>query len=82
MNQFLGLKNIDSIRSSKKGMSVQDREALVKLNSSVRLIYGHYEVRMLWKHESPWLPNNRMTAVARLRFLKRRLCAGEQLCCK
>ena len=66
-----------SRRSSKKGMSVQDREALDKLNSSVRLIDGHYEVGMLWKHESPWLPNNRMTAVARLHSLKRRLGADE-----
>ena len=82
MNQFLGLENIDSTSSSRKGMSVQDREALGKLNSSVRLVDGHYEVGMLWKHENPWLPNNRMTAVARLRSLRRRLSADEQLCCK
>ena len=82
MNQFLGLENTDSISSSRKGMSVQDREALGKLNSSVRLVDGHYEVGMLWKHENPWLPNNRMTAVARLRSLRRRLSADEQLCCK
>ena len=82
MSQFLGLENIDSISSSRKGMSVQDREALGKLNSSVRLVDGHYEVGMLWKHENPWFPNNRMTAVARLRALKRRLCTDEQLCCK
>lgn len=82
MSQFLGLENIDSISSSRKGMSVQDREALGKLNSSVRLVDGHYEVGMLWKHENPWLPNNRMTAVARLCSLKRRLCTNEQLCCK
>ena len=44
MNQFLGLENIDSTSSSRKGMSVQDREALGKLNSSVRLVDGHYEV--------------------------------------
>ena len=28
MTQFLGLENIDLISSSRKGMSVQDREAL------------------------------------------------------
>ena len=79
---FLDLENIDLISSSRKGMLVQDREALGKLNSSVRLVDGHYEVGMLWKHENPWLPNNRMTAVARLRSLRRRLCADEQLCYK
>ena len=33
------------------------------------VIDGHYEVGMLWKHENPWLLNNRMTAAARLRSL-------------
>ena len=42
MTQFLGLENIDLITSSRKGMSVQDREALGKLKSSVRLVDGHY----------------------------------------
>ena len=81
MSQFLGLENIKSVGSSKKGMSVEDRGALDKLNSSVRVV-GHYEVGMLWKHDSPWLPNTRLTAVARLRSLKRRLCKDEQLYCK
>ena len=79
MCQFLDLENIDSISSSRKEMSVQDREALGKLNRSVRLVDGHYEVGMLWKHKSPWLPNNRMTALARLRSLKRR-CAQMSSC--
>ena len=69
MSQFLGLGSIDSISSSRKRMSVQDREALGKLSSSVCLVDGYYEVRMLWKYENPWLPNNRMTAATRLRSL-------------
>lgn len=36
-------------------MSVQDREALGKLNSSVCLVDGHYEGGMLWKFENPFL---------------------------
>ena len=82
MSQFLGLENIDLISSSKRGISVQERVALGKLNSSVRLVDSHYEVGILWKHENPWLPNNRMTPVARLRSLKRRLCTDKQFCCK
>ena len=73
MTQFLGLENIDLISSSRKGMSVKDREALGKLNSSVRLVDGPYEVGMLWKHENRWLQNNRMATVASLRSLRRRL---------
>lgn len=69
MSKFLGLESIDSISSSRKRMSVQDREALAKLSSSVCLVDGYYEVRMLWRYENPWLPNNRMNAEARLRSL-------------
>ena len=82
MSQFLGLENTDSFIRSKKGMSVQDQEALGKLNSSVRLVDGHCEVGMLRKHKNLGLPNNRMTTVARLGSLKRRLCTDEQLFCK
>ena len=44
MSQFIDLDNIDSISSSRKGMSVQDREELGKLNSSVCQVDDHYEV--------------------------------------
>jgi len=44
MSQFLDLENSDLISSSRKGMSVQDQETLGKLNSSVCLVDGHYEV--------------------------------------
>ena len=81
-SQFLGWENIDLISSSRKGKSVQDQEALSKLNSSVVLVDGHYEVGMLWKHDNLWLPNNRMTAVAKLCSLKRWLYTDDQLCCK
>ena len=63
-------------------MSIQDLEALGKLNSSICQLDGHYEVGMLWKHENPWLSNNRLTAAARLRSPRRRVSADEQFYCK
>ena len=68
MKQFLRLEDIDMNRSSKKGMSVKDQEAKKRMENSVCVVGGHYEVGMLWKSDTPWLPNNRQTAEARLQF--------------
>ena len=54
-------------------MSVEDQEALKRMENSVRVVDGHYEVGMLWKSVTPWLPNNRQMAAARLQSLKRKL---------
>ena len=56
-----------------KGMSVKDKRAMKKLESSTRLVDGQYEVGMLWKIDTPWLPNNRSSSEARLQSLKRKL---------
>ena len=59
MKQFLRLEDINMNRSSKKGMSIEDQEAVKRMGNSVRLLGGHYEVGMLWKSGTPWLPNNK-----------------------
>ena len=68
MKQFLRLEDIDMNRSSKKGMSVKDQEAKKRMENSVCVVGGHYEVGMLWKSDTPWLPNKRQTAEVRLQF--------------
>ena len=73
MKQFLRLEDIDINRSSKKGMSIKDQEALKRMDNSVCVVGGHYEVGMLWKSDTTWLPNNKQTAEARLQSLKRKL---------
>jgi len=73
MKQFLRLEDIDMNRSSKKGMSVEDQEALKRMENSVCVLGGHYEVGMLCKSDTPWLPNNKHMAEAKLQSLKRRL---------
>ena len=77
MKQFLRLEGIDMNRSSKKGMSIKDQEALKIMENSVCVVGGHYEVGMLWKSDTPWLPNNKQTAEARLQSLKSKLKRDE-----
>ena len=79
MKQFLRLEDIDMNRSSKKGMSIKDQEAKKRMENSVCVVGGHYEVGMLWKSDTPWLPNNRQTAEARLQSLKRKLKRDENI---
>ena len=73
MGQFLRLDDIDMNRSSKKAMSVEDQEALKRMENLVRVVDSRYEAGMLWKSVTPWLPNNRQMAEARLQSLKRKL---------
>ena len=79
MKQFLRLEDFEMNRSSKKGMSIKDQEALKRMEKSVCIVGGHYEVGMLWKSDTPWLPNNRQTAEVRLQFLKRKLKRDENI---
>ena len=49
------------------------------MENSVRIVDGHYEVGMLWKSVTPWLPNNREMAEAGLQSLKRKLQRDETI---
>ena len=77
MEQFLILEDVDMNKSSKKGMSDEDRESLHKMKNSVCLVNGHYSVGMLWTNEDPWLPDNRRMVEVRLQSLKRKLKRSE-----
>ena len=47
MKQFLRLEDVGMNRSSKnKGMSIEDEEALKKMENSVCVVDGHYEAGM------------------------------------
>ena len=56
MRRFLRLDDIDMNRSSKKAMSVEYQEALKSMENSVCVVDGHYEIGMLWKSDTPWMP--------------------------
>ena len=57
----------------KECLSVEDRRARSIMDSSVKMVGGHYEIALPWKCDTPYLPNNRSMAERRLQLLKRRL---------
>ena len=62
----------EPMMSTKVAMSVEDRRALTQMESSVKLVNGHYQLGLPWKFKSVSLPNNRDFAMGRLRHLKKR----------
>ena len=58
--------------TSKVAMSVEDQRALTQIESSVKLVNGHYQLGLSWKHNTVNLPNHREFAMGRLRYLKKR----------
>ena len=59
--------------SSKAAMSVEDQRALSQMETSVKLVNGHYQLGLPWRHKSVNLLNNREFAFERLRYLKKKI---------
>ena len=53
-------------------MYVEDRRALTQMEVSVKIVDGHYQQGLPWKHKSLRLPNNREFAMTRLNHLRKR----------
>ena len=60
-------------------LSREDKRALHKMESSVVLKNGHYEIAMPWRNEDPKLPDNRHLAENRLKTLRKRLEKNKDL---
>jgi len=58
--------------SSKVAISGEDQKAPSQMENSVKLVNGHYQLRLPWRHKSGNLPNNREFALRRLRYLRER----------
>ena len=54
------------------GLSVEDKEALASMRSSIKLNDGHYTVSLPRKHSNVTLPNNRQVALRRISHLQKR----------
>ena len=63
----------DKIRDETKSMSVEDKLAMQKMESSISFENGHYRLGLPWRDESSRLPNNMTLAHARLQQLRRKL---------
>ena len=67
-------REFDQVTSdNKRGLSVQDKQALKILEDSLQFVNGHYQMAIPWKSSQTCLPNNRVMAEQRLGYLKRRL---------
>ncbi|XP_068726591.1 uncharacterized protein [Montipora capricornis] len=81
-NQFKRLFDAEfseSLLCSKQAFSVEDHRALSILESSARIVDGHYQFALPWRFQTPCLPRNRSVAARRLKALKRRFLADPVL---
>ena len=72
----------EPFNSAKIAMSVEDRRALIQMESSAKFVDGHYQLGLPWKRKPVTLPNNRGFAMKRLSYLKKRLLRDPSLFCK
>ena len=65
------------------GLSVknsrEDRVAFEKMKASIQLVDNHLQLSLLWREETPKLPDNRKAAEVRSMHLKRRLAKDADL---
>jgi hypothetical protein len=71
--EFCNMEFTDTQDSNRLSLSKEDQRALNIMNGSTKLTEGHYEVALPWRKTAPRLPNNRLMAERRLKFLKKRL---------
>ena len=59
--------------------SREDRLALKIMKDSIKIVSGHFQLPLLWRHKNVFLPDNRAMAEKRLESLKRRFSKDESL---
>ena len=79
VERYFNMDTMDADHGLAKDLSVEDRRARAKLEADARIVDGRYEVPMLWKTDTPWLPDNKPMAERRLASLERKLRKDEGL---
>ena len=79
LERFCQSENAGLIPDCKVSMSVEDKRALAVMESSAKLVDGHYQVALPWRESVPKLPNNRVLAERRLQLLKKRFLQDSEL---
>ena len=59
--------------------SLEDKRALEVMERTLKMVDGHFQVALPWRHDPPFLPNNRIVAERRGFLLKKRLLKDEAL---
>ena len=67
----------DSIVGTRTLPSVEDNKALTKIRESLQRRDGHFQVRLPWRGDPPYLPNDKVMAEQRL--LRKRLSKDKDL---
>jgi len=53
--------------------SLEDERALEIMERTLKMVDGHFQAALPWRHDPPFLPNNRIVAERRGFLLKKRL---------
>ena len=69
----------DSIVGTRTLPSVEDNKALAKIKQSLQRRDGHFQVRLPWREDPLYLPNNKVMAEQRLDLLRKRLSKDKDL---
>ena len=79
LERFWKTENAGLIPDCKVSMSVEDKRALAVMESSAKLVDGHYQLALPWRDPAPKLPNNQVMAERRLQLLKKRFLRDPEL---
>ena len=60
-------------------LSIEDKRALEKMEGSLKMVDGHYQVAMPWCMDLPYLPNNRSMVERRAALLRKHLLRAQDL---
>ena len=66
LEKFWKIENCGVIPDSNVSMSVEDKKALAIMETSAKIMDGHYEIALPWRRQCPQLPNSRCIAERRL----------------
>lgn len=62
LERFWKTDNAGLIPDCKVSMSVEDKRALAVMESSAKLVDGHYQLALPWREQVPNLTNNQIMA--------------------
>ena len=69
----------DSVVSSSTSPSIEDKKALEKMERSLKMVDGHYQVALPRRTDPPYLPSNRSMVERRAALLRKRLPRDQDL---
>ena len=69
----------DSVVSSSTSPSIEDKKALEKMERSLKMVDGHFQVALPWRTDPPYLPSNRPMVERHAALLRKRLLRDQDL---